>query len=137
MYESDRKTGAGGEPGADNSAWSFYNNGGNEGHIVQGHVSGNTFHAPKTPEELAAKMRDYQAERAKFLKAEKGIKAQVSSFIAVGGGITALMYLTENDSLMTGPLMTGAVIGAAINTARLWIVRKKRENLSLRMRALE
>lgn len=137
MYEPNRNTGASGEPGADNSSWSFYNNGDNEGHIVQGHVSGNTFHAPKTPEEVAARMRDYEAERAKFLKAEKGIGGQVSSFIAVGGIITALMYLTGNDGLMTSSLMGGAVLGVLINTVRLWNVRKKREGLSRRMRALE
>ncbi|MGN2359937.1 hypothetical protein [Streptomyces luridiscabiei] len=137
MYEPNRNTGASGEPSADNSSWSFYNNGGNEGHIVQGHVSGNTFHAPKTPEEVAAKMRDYEAERAKFLKAEKGIKGQVSSFITVGGTITALMHLNGNDDLMTHSLMGGSVIGVLINTVRLWSVRKKREDLSRRMRALE
>ncbi|MGW4038087.1 hypothetical protein ACWEIM_17690 [Streptomyces sp. NPDC004778] len=136
MYEPNRNTGAGGEPGADNSAWSFYNNGGNEGHIVQGHVSGNTFHAPKTREEVAARIRDYEAERAKFLKAEKGIGAQVSSFISIGGIITALMYITGNDGLVTGSLMGGVVIGVLINTVRLWNVRKKREDLSRRMRTL-
>ncbi|MFJ9320460.1 hypothetical protein [Streptomyces globisporus] len=137
MYEPSRNTGAGGEPGADNSSWSFYNNGDNEGHIVQGHVSGNTFHAPKTREEVAAKIRDYEAERAKFLKAEKGIGGQLSSFISIGGGITALMHITGNGGLMTGSLMGGVTIGVVINTVRLWNVRKKREDLSRRMRALK
>ncbi|MET8344271.1 hypothetical protein [Streptomyces microflavus] len=137
MYEPNGNTGADEERGSDNSSWSFYNNGGNEGHIVQGHVSGNTFHAPKTPEEVAAKMRDYEAERAKFLRAEKGIGGQVSSFIAVGGTITALMHLTGNDGLLTNSLMGGSIVGVLINTVRLWGVRKKREELSRRMRELE
>ncbi|MFF8966040.1 hypothetical protein ACF1BK_25195 [Streptomyces globisporus] len=141
MYEPNRNTGAGGEPGADNSAWSFYNNGDNEGHIVQGHVSGNTFHAPKTREEVAARIRDHEAEREKFLRAEQGIKAEMPYLITIGGiiSITAtFLPLVENQDLMNlaAPLMAGTVGRVIFQTVRLRNVRKKRENLSRHMRTL-
>lgn len=142
MYEPNRNTGAGVERSTDISSWSFYNNGGNEGHIVQGHVSGNTFHAPRTPEEVAAKMRDYEAERAKFLRAEQGIKAEMPYLITIGGIISIIatfINLAESQDLMSlaVPLMAGTVGRVIFQTVRLRNVRKKRENLSRHMRSLE
>ncbi|MFE6186589.1 hypothetical protein ACFQ6U_19400 [Streptomyces sp. NPDC056465] len=142
MYEPNRNTGAGGERSTEISSWSFYNNGGNEGHIVQGHVSGNTFHAPRTPEEVAAKMRDYEAERAKFLRAEEGIRAEMPYLITISGTssiIATLIPFFGNPYLMTVavPLVAGMVSRSVVQTVRLRNVRKKRENLSHQMRSLE
>ncbi|MFE7537607.1 hypothetical protein ACFU67_25440 [Streptomyces rhizosphaericola] len=143
MYEPNRNTDTGGERSSEISSWSFYNNGGNEGHIVQGQVSGNTFHAPRNPEEVAAKMRDYEAERAKFLRAEQKIKANIPSMITLSCicsiALATLTHVTGSSmvTISGAPFVAGTVGRVIVETVRLWNVRKKRENLSRHMRSLE
>lgn len=110
---------------------SFYNNGDNRGNIVQGgQVSGNIFNSPNSPEEVAAATMRYEAERNKFLRAERGIKTDILFFTGIGGPIPFILQFLQFPSSARSTAIGVGLVGVVVNTARLRNVRSKREKLS-------
>ncbi|MFE4381347.1 hypothetical protein [Streptomyces cyaneofuscatus] len=127
--------------GDDANGSPVFNNHGqtNWGPVVQGRdisggdfsVHGNTYHAPKTPEEVAESARRYQGEWNELLKAEKAIAVQASEIATVGGIASALWKFADAPFALTSPFIGGAAIGTIICGVRFWDTRRQRGKLPI------